>query len=101
MNLETVILSPIVTEKSQGLQSIGESLGKRLTKYSFYVHPNANKVLVKQAMKHMYGIMPDSVNISVMRGKQKRFRNMPSVRPHRKKAIVTFYDGANLEFAKV
>jgi large subunit ribosomal protein L23 len=33
-------------------------------------------------------------------GKMKKFRNFPSRRPHWKKAIVTFKDGANLEFSK-
>jgi len=101
MDLEKVLLSPIITEKSQNLQTIGESLGKRTVQYSFYVHPDANKVLVKQAIFHLYKIKPDSVNIAVLRGKMKRFRNLPSRRPVRKKAVVTFLDGANLEFAKV
>ncbi|PKA22132.1 50S ribosomal protein L23, partial [Leptospira sp. mixed culture ATI2-C-A1] len=39
--------------------------------------------------------------VAVYRGKMKRFRNMPSPRPHYKKAVVTFADGANLDFAKV
>jgi len=101
VNLENVILSPVVTEKSQDLQSIGERLGKRTVKYTFKVHPEANKTLIKQALKKMYNVVPSAVNIAVFRGKMKKFRNMPSQRPHYKKAVVTFADGANLDFAKV
>ncbi|EMY61130.1 50S ribosomal protein L23 [Leptospira bourretii] len=101
MNLENVILSPVVTEKSQDLQTIGERMGKRTVKYTFKVHPDANKTLIKQALKQMYNVVPTAVNVAVYRGKMKRFRNMPSPRPHYKKAVVTFADGANLDFAKV
>ncbi|MBM9547050.1 MULTISPECIES: 50S ribosomal protein L23 [Leptospira] len=101
MNLENVILSPVVTEKSQDLQTIGERMGKRTVKYTFKVHPDANKTLIKQALKQMYNVVPTNVNVAVYRGKMKRFRNMPSPRPHYKKAVVTFADGANLDFAKV
>jgi hypothetical protein len=45
MNLENVILSPLVTEKAQNLQEIGSSQGKRMIKYSFRIHPSANKNL--------------------------------------------------------
>ena len=101
MNLENVILSPVVTEKSHDLQTIGERMGKRTVKYTFKVHPDANKTLIKQALKQMYNVVPTNVNVAVYRGKMKRFRNMPSPRPHYKKAVVTFADGANLDFAKV
>lgn len=82
MNLENVILSPVVTEKSQDLQTIGERMGKRTVKYTFKVHPDANKTLIKQALKQMYNVVPTAVNVAVYRGKMKRFRNMPSPRPH-------------------
>ncbi|MCB1140627.1 MAG: 50S ribosomal protein L23 [Leptospiraceae bacterium] len=101
MNLEDVIIAPLVTEKSQNLQEIGkENQGKRMVKYVFRVHPDANKVLVKDAIKKIFNVSPSSVNIMVYKGKVKRFRNFPSPRPHWKKAIVTFDNGANLEFGK-
>jgi len=55
---------------------------------------------VKDAIKKIYNLSPSSINILVYKGKMKRFRNMPSQRPHWKKAIVTFENGANLEFGK-
>ncbi|MCB1178389.1 MAG: 50S ribosomal protein L23 [Leptospiraceae bacterium] len=100
MNLDSVLLTPLVTEKSQVLQEIGQQLGKRTVKYTFKVHPDANKSLVKQAIEKIYNVKPSSVNIMVYRGKLKKFRNLPSRRPHWKKAIVTFENGANLELSK-
>lgn len=100
MNLENVLIAPLVTEKSQYLQEIGQRLGKRIVKYSFRIHPDANKTLVKKAIEKIYNVKPSSVNITVNRGKLKKFRNMPSRRPHWKKAIVTFENGANLELSK-
>jgi len=100
MNLENVLITPLVTEKAQNLQEIGNSQGKRMVKYSFKIHPLANKSLVKDAIKKIYNLSPSSINILVYKGKMKRFRNMPSQRPHWKKAIVTFENGANLEFGK-
>jgi large subunit ribosomal protein L23 len=100
MNLENVIIAPIISEKSQMLQDIGTSIGKRTVKYAFKVHPHANKSLVKDAIKKIFQVTPSDVNIMMYAGKIKKFRNFPTKRPHWKKAIVTFENGAKLEFGK-
>jgi large subunit ribosomal protein L23 len=100
MNLESVIIAPVVTEKSDYENKIGERLGKRITKYTFKVHPDATKPLIAKAIEKIFNVKPSSVNVMVYRGKVKRFRNLPSRRPHWKKAVVTFRDGANLELSK-
>ena len=74
---------------------------ERTVKYTLKVHPDANKTLVKQALRKMYNVNASSVNISVFKGKIKKFRNFPSPRPHWKKAVVTFDNGAAIDFAKV
>lgn len=100
IDVNNVIIAPMVTEKSKSLEAIGELTGKRTVKYVFKVHPKADKLMVKNALKDIYQVQADSVNIMVCIGKMKKFRNFPSRRPHWKKAIVTFKDGANLEFSK-
>lgn len=100
MNFDNVIISPLVTEKSQAGQEIGKAMGKRMVKYSFKVHPDANKIMVAASIKKIFNVEASSVNIQVYKGKIKKFRNSKSQRPHWKKAIVTFVDGANLEFGK-
>ena len=100
MNIENVIISPLLTEKAQDLEKIGEKNGKRTVKYSFRIHPRANKTLVKESIKKIFNVSPSSINIMVYKGKEKKFRNSITQRPHWKKAVVTFANGANLDFSK-
>ncbi|MDX1960307.1 MAG: 50S ribosomal protein L23 [Leptospiraceae bacterium] len=100
MNFDKIIIAPIVTEKSQALEEIGKSQGKRTVKYCFKVHPDANKIMIAASIKKIFSIEPTSINTQIYKGKIKRFRNSKSQRPHWKKAIVTFADGAKLEFGK-
>ncbi|MEM7180119.1 MAG: 50S ribosomal protein L23 [Spirochaetota bacterium] len=100
MNLENVIIEPLVTEKSEFLKGVGERMGKRMNQYTFKVSPMANKYLVKQAIVKIFNQKPDSVNIMNCRGKATKYRNIPSQKSDWKKAIVTFKDGAELTFGK-
>ena len=76
-----VILKPIVTEKS--MNAMGEK------KYTFMVHPEANKSQIKEAVEKMFeGTKVKSVNTMNMDGKNKR-RGMVVVKTAKsKKAIV-------------
>jgi large subunit ribosomal protein L23 len=100
MNLESVLISPYQTEKTNYLETLGEKSGKRFTKYTFMVHPDANKVLVAQAIQKVYNVKPSNVRVIVSRGKRKRFRNSYSFTAHTKKAIVTFENGETLDLGK-
>ena len=60
-----VILKPIVTEKS--MNAMGEK------KYTFLVHPEANKTQIKEAVEKMFeGTKVKSVNTMNLDGKTKR-----------------------------
>ena len=60
-----VILKPIVTEKSMNAMSE--------KKYTFLVHPEANKTMIKEAVEKMFpGTKVKSVNTMNMDGKTKR-----------------------------
>ena len=76
-----VILKPVVTEKTMN------EMADR--KYAFYVHPEANKIQIKQAVEKMFdGVKVESVNTMNILGKVKR-RGYTSGRTNkRKKAIV-------------
>ncbi len=113
MTLHQILIEPIITEKSQELEHLYEKIeekrkssrrksnNKKVTKYTFKVHPNANKIQIKEAVRKIFNATPSSVNIQVYRGKVKRFRYVRAPKPHWKKAIVTFNDGTVLEIAKV
>ena len=62
-----VILKPVVTEKSM------ELMGEK--KYTFLVHPEANKSQIKEAVEKMFkGTEVASVNTMNNDGKKKRVR---------------------------
>ena len=76
-----VILKPIVTEKS--MNAMGEK------KYTFMVHPEANKSQIKEAVEKMFeGTKVNSVNTMNMDGKNKRRGMVVGKTAKSKKAIV-------------
>lgn len=77
-----VILKPIVTEKSMNAMSE--------KKYTFLVHPEANKVMIKEAVEKMFeGTKVKSVNTINLDGKEKRRGYVVGKTAKSKKAIVT------------
>ena len=76
-----VILKPVVTEKS--MTAMGEK------KYTFLVHPEANKTQIKEAVEKMFeGTKVASVNTMNMDGKKKRRGAVIGKTVKTKKAIV-------------
>ena len=76
-----VILKPIVTEKS--MNAMGEK------KYTFLVHPEANKTQIKEAVEKMIeGTKVKSVNTMNLDGKKKRRGMVVGRTAKTKKAIV-------------
>ena len=76
-----VILKPVVTEKSMNLMANKE--------YVFYVHPDANKTMIKNAVEKMFeGTKVKSVNTMNLDGKKKRRGMVYGRTAKTKKAIV-------------
>ena len=76
-----VILKPVITEKS--MAGMGEK------KYTFLVHPEANKSMIKEAVEKMFeGTKVKKVNTMNMDGKVKRRGNTYGRTAKVKKAIV-------------
>lgn len=76
-----VILKPVVTEKSMRLMA-----GKE---YTFLVHPEANKIMVKEAVQKMFpGTKVERVNTMNIPGKKKRRGSSYGRTAATKKAIV-------------
>ena len=89
MNINEVLLRPTITEKSTLLQEEGQ--------YTFEVAPKANKTLVKQAIEKNFGVTVVAVNITVNRGKRKRYGPRFKKRPDVKKAVVTLRAGDRID----
>ncbi len=76
-----VILKPVITEKSMRL--MGEK------KYTFYVHPDATKPMIRDAVEKMFaGTKVQSVNTMNCPGTKRRRGNTVGKTAKTKKAIV-------------
>ena len=76
-----VILKPVITEKSMNAMADRE--------YTFLVHPEANKTMIKEAVEKMFeGTKVERVNTMNMDGKSKRRGRTVGKTAKRKKAIV-------------
>ncbi|MCI9546076.1 MAG: 50S ribosomal protein L23 [Lachnospiraceae bacterium] len=76
-----VILKPVITEKS--MSAMAEK------KYTFLVHPEANKTMIKEAVEKMFeGTKVKSVNTMNLQGKKKRRGTVYGKTAKTKKAIV-------------
>ena len=92
MNSRQVIVKPIVSEKSYGLLDQGV--------YTFEVHPDSNKVQIRQAIEEIFGVSVARVNTLNRQGKRKRNRKKMSFgkRPDTKRAIVSLKGDDRIDF---
>jgi large subunit ribosomal protein L23 len=86
-----VLLAPVVSEKSYGL--LDEN------KYTFLVHPDANKTEIKIAVEKVFGVrvVRGGVNVLNRRGKRIRTRVGYGRRKATKRAIVTVAPGDRID----
>ncbi len=84
-----VILAPVISEKSYGL--LDEN------KYTFIVHPDANKTQIKIAVEQVFGVTVLGVNTLNRSGKRKRTRSGFGTRVATKRAIVAVAPGERIE----
>ncbi len=76
-----VILKPVITEKSMNIMAD--------KKYTFLVHPEANKTMIKEAVEKMFeGTKVKKVNTLNIGGKKKRRGMVVGRTAKTKKAIV-------------
>ncbi len=77
-----VILRPVVSEKSYALLDSNV--------YTFVVHPDANKIEIKQAVETIFNVKVTNISTLNRKGKRKRNRrtNTLGKRPDTKRAIV-------------
>ncbi len=90
MQLEDVIIAPIVSEKSWK--------GQDERKYTFRVHPKANKIQIRRAIEQIFKVKVEGVWTMDVRGKPRRIRFYQQGRkPDWKKAIVQLAAGQRIE----
>jgi large subunit ribosomal protein L23 len=91
---DQVILKPLISEKSY--------LAMQFGKYTFDVHPSANKVEIKKAIEEAFDVKVVAVNTLHVNPKVRRRRTTgggtaQGMDPRRKKAIVTLAAGQRID----
>ena len=86
-----VIIRPVVSEKSYGLLDDGA--------YTFIVHPDANKIEIRQAVEAIFNVRVSKVNTLNRNGKRKRNRRSFTFgkRADTKRAVVTLAGGDRID----
>ncbi len=84
-----VLIAPVVSEKSYGLLDNN--------KYTFVVHPDANKTEIKIAVEKIFNVKVTSVNTLNRQGKTRRTRTGLGRRASSKRAIVSLAEGHRID----
>jgi large subunit ribosomal protein L23 len=94
MSKKSIIIKPVLTEKS-------EKLSQKLNQHVFVVRKDANKFEIRGAVEKMFNVKVEAVNTSTLPGKfKKRFSRRGVAKgqqPSYKKAIVTVKEGETLD----
>lgn len=89
MNPHDVILAPVLSEKAVA--------GIENGRYTFFVHPHANRVQIKEAVQQVFDVDVVKINLINVRGKVKRMGRYEGREKDRKKAIVTLKPGQRIQ----
>jgi large subunit ribosomal protein L23 len=90
--LMNVVLAPVVSEKST-------FVADKNRQYVFRVADRATKPEIKAAVELMFKIKVDSVTVSNVKGKKRRFGRVEGRRRNWKKAYVRVAEGQEINFA--
>jgi len=90
MDAYEILRRPIVTEKSN-LQS------DTLHRYTFEVDVRANKEQIRDAVEHVFNVKVLAVNVTHVRGKQRRWGRILGSTKDWKKATVTLAEGQTIQ----
>lgn len=85
------ILNPLITEKTTLLSESGV--------YVFRISKRANKIMVKQSIKEMYGFQPKKISIINVSSKKRSSRGHAGRKSGYKKVMVYLQEGDKIEMA--
>jgi large subunit ribosomal protein L23 len=91
MDHRDVILRPVVSEKSYALLDTNA--------YTFLVHPDANKIEIRQAVESIFNVKVAKVNTLNRPGKRRRNRKSFTYgkRSDTKRAVITLVEGDRID----
>jgi large subunit ribosomal protein L23 len=90
LTIYDIIQGPVITDKAY-------KLNKGRKKLVLRVHPQANKPLIKEALKKLFNVEVDDVNIINRKGKIRRVGKRVIQCSGAKRAIITLAEGYTLD----
>ena len=85
----TIILRPVITEKSTWLKEVNREI-------CFEVAPHANKIEIKEAIEQLFKIKVESVHIVKKKGKRRRVGRNEGKTKDWQKAYVKLKEGEKM-----
>jgi large subunit ribosomal protein L23 len=92
ISIYDIIQGPVYTAKAADLVN-------NLKKVVIKVHPQANKIMIKEALERLFNVKVASVRTIVRKGKVRTVRRHESQGATTKRAIVTLKKGYELDLA--
>ena len=84
-----IIIRPLITEKSTWLKDANREV-------CFEVHPQANKIEIKQAAEKLFKVKVERVRVQSMKGKKRRVGRSEGHKKNWKKAYVKLKEGEKM-----
>ena len=90
LNVYEIIKGPVISEKAT-------LLNQKLNKFVLKVHPQANKVQIKDALQRLFDVKVEKVNTLNRVGKSYRVRRTIVQGPTTKRVFVTLKEGYSID----
>lgn len=87
-----IFIKPLITEKSQKLQSTGV--------YVFKIQKKVTRQQIKVAVENFFEVKVERVRTLTMKGKRKKFKQKPGKLSDWKKAFVTLAKNESIDYSK-
>jgi large subunit ribosomal protein L23 len=89
-SVHSVVIAPVVTERSAQLQETERT-------YTFIVAKDANKLQIREAVQALFGVRVESVRTANYQGKWRRVGRSVGRRAAYKKAMVRLAEGDEID----
>ena len=90
MDMYQVVIKQLLTEKGSMMLSEGNWV-------TFKVHPDANKIEIRESIQKIFSVSVLQVNTQIVRGKRRRFGKTMGQSKAWKKAMVRLKEGDKIE----
>jgi large subunit ribosomal protein L23 len=93
LTIYDIIKRPVFSEKAY-------HLNQKLGQLMLYVHPQANRVQIKQAVEKLFDVQVMRVNVDIRKGKTRRVGRRKVCGSTKKRAIIKLAPGYSLDMFK-